>query len=765
VNAAGEVVYTTYGGLGRPLITGTATGVADFGAVTETAVAGYPSAQPGSRRHLRVYDAAPSGAPWTDGGSVPALANTAGRLAAEAYRGAGGAAWRVTFYSYNAQGQVAEKTVDAPGLSRQEFRYAYDRQGRLTGRQADAAGMRFCQWYTYNARGLLREVYADAAGSCTATTRSATVPEATYTYTADGQVESVDYRDGHGALPYAYDRRGRLTSIGDVENNTSPFSARYSYFQNGTVDEAQFRQPGTAHPHLLYRYRHTYDRLSRIESAAYDYDAGGWQTSAAYGTQYSYDRNGNLETLVRSDGSGAVIDDLDYYSADEADPAKSPNRMIGVHDRSGTTLGWDAASASASAIAYDANGNLTKYAADPYSLTGITYDERNLPTSVTAGGQAVTYRYSAAGQRTYKKVGSQAAEHYLLDGAATVGVVEGGSVRFANLLTPDGRVIGRYTANLDRRYYYTDHLGSTRAVVDGSGTAQETRDYYPFGLRMPDRTLAEASSAKEDYTGHERDAETSLHYAGARYYMSALGRWTSVDPILGEKSPLDLVTLQSGRLHTFSPYSYVYNNPTTLVDPDGKTPILGAIIGAGADYGTQVAMNLAQRKGWVEAFTDVDGGSIAVSAAAGAASSGLSVVLRSQRALRVVQVAGEVAVDAAASTTNQALSNGEVDGLSVAADVVLGQSIGRAVSSIAGRRLANSRRGGELRNQADRADRIADNSDVGRPEARQRQADAARQQYDAYTVGRAAGAGSAAAGVGSKILNEAEKDPEFDEKR
>ena len=284
------------------------------------------------------------------------------------------------------------------------------------------------------------------------------------------------------------------------------------------------------------------------------------------------------------------------------------------------------------------------------------------------------------------------------------------------------------------------------------------------GLRMPDRTLAEASSAKEDYAGHERDAETGLHYAGARYYMSALGRWTSVDPILQEQSARKLLE-QDARLLAMSPYNYTYDNPVNLLDPDGKTPILGAIIGAGADYGTQVAMNLARRKGWVEAFTDVDGGSIAVSAAAGAASSGLSVVLRSQRALRVVQVAGEVAVDAAASTTNQALSNGEVDGLSVATDVVLGQSIGRAVSSIAGRRLANSRRGGELQNQADRADRIAENSDVGRPEARQRQADAARQQYDAYTVGRAAGAGSAAAGVGSKILNEAEKDPEFDEKR
>jgi hypothetical protein len=157
---------------------------------------------------------------------------------------------------------------------------------------------------------------------------------------------------------------------------------------------------------------------------------------------------------------------------------KSPfDRPVG----DGGFFGWDAATAPAGTITYDANGNLTKLDADPYHLTGLVYDERNLPTQLEAGeGHMAHYRYSAAGQRTYKQVGSQPAEHYLLDGAATVGVVAGGSVRFANLLTPDGRVIGRYTANLDRRYYYTDHLGSTRAVVDGSGTVVETRDDYPY---------------------------------------------------------------------------------------------------------------------------------------------------------------------------------------------------------------------------------------------------------------------------------------------
>jgi RHS repeat-associated protein len=89
---------------------------------------------------------------------------------------------------------------------------------------------------------------------------------------------------------------------------------------------------------------------------------------------------------------------------------------------------------------------------------------------------------------------------------------------------------------------------------------------------MPDRTLAEASTAKEDYTGHERDAETGLHYAGARYYMSALGRWTATEPLL-DGNPRKLLEDGKGPFLSTSPYNYSLNNPTNLTDPDGECPI------------------------------------------------------------------------------------------------------------------------------------------------------------------------------------------------
>jgi len=48
-----------------------------------------------------------------------------------------------------------------------------------------------------------------------------------------------------------------------------------------------------------------------------------------------------------------------------------------------------------------------------------------------------------------------------------------------------------------------------------------------------------------------------MHYAGARYYMSALGRWNGTDP-LADKNYND------------SPYTYVVNNPVLFLDPTGR---------------------------------------------------------------------------------------------------------------------------------------------------------------------------------------------------
>lgn len=149
-------------------------------------------------------------------------------------------------------------------------------------------------------------------------------------------------------------------------------------------------------------------------------------------------------------------------------------------------------------------------------------------------------------------------------------VVEGGSLSHWNVALPGGEVVGHHLEGGGRRYYLKDHLGSTRAVVDGAGSAVETRDYYRFGLPLPQRHDMEGT--REDFTGYEKDETTGLHYAGARYYLSVFGRWNVVDPILGELGPKKLLE-QDRRLLTMSAYNYAFNSPTNLTDPTGMAPM------------------------------------------------------------------------------------------------------------------------------------------------------------------------------------------------
>ncbi len=63
------------------------------------------------------------------------------------------------------------------------------------------------------------------------------------------------------------------------------------------------------------------------------------------------------------------------------------------------------------------------------------------------------------------------------------------------------------------------------------------------------------------YTGKERDAESGLDYFGARYYGSALGRFTSPDPLMASAHASDP--------QSWNRYAYAMNNPLRFVDPDG----------------------------------------------------------------------------------------------------------------------------------------------------------------------------------------------------
>ena len=70
-------------------------------------------------------------------------------------------------------------------------------------------------------------------------------------------------------------------------------------------------------------------------------------------------------------------------------------------------------------------------------------------------------------------------------------------------------------------------------------------------------------SCAYQFTGKERDTESGLDYFGARFDSSSLGRFMTTDPIAGQVSNPQSLNL----------YSYVRNNPLTLIDPTGMIVI------------------------------------------------------------------------------------------------------------------------------------------------------------------------------------------------
>ena len=136
-------------------------------------------------------------------------------------------------------------------------------------------------------------------------------------------------------------------------------------------------------------------------------------------------------------------------------------------------------------------------------------------------------------------------------------------------MEPDGT--GGYTYV----YQYRDHTDNVRLSyadlngdgnIDASSEILQERNYYPFGLEHKgyNGNINGVENNYMTYNGKELEEDLGLGWLdyGARRYMPDLGRWASIDPL-------------AHRYDNSSPFSYVFNNPVNLIDPDGMRVILG----------------------------------------------------------------------------------------------------------------------------------------------------------------------------------------------
>ena len=134
-------------------------------------------------------------------------------------------------------------------------------------------------------------------------------------------------------------------------------------------------------------------------------------------------------------------------------------------------------------------------------------------------------------------------------------VEERDGVQTLNIYGPGGQIIAQVVrdgqGSEEVRYLLTDHLGSTRAVVDAEGNAVASYEYAPHGETTAAGTAA--AEVRYRYTGHPYDEGQEVYETPARAYDPTLGRFLSVDPQRDDASP----------------YVYAGNNPVGYVDPTG----------------------------------------------------------------------------------------------------------------------------------------------------------------------------------------------------
>ncbi|NHN28174.1 type IV secretion protein Rhs, partial [Flavobacterium jejuense] len=113
---------------------------------------------------------------------------------------------------------------------------------------------------------------------------------------------------GLQTVDYSYNIRGWLKAINDVENiGTDLFAFKISYnnpedataLYNGNISETFWK---TSSDNVKRKYKYSYDNLNRLLEANYSKPESVSPTLDNYLEKLTYDKNGNIQNLIRNGG-------------------------------------------------------------------------------------------------------------------------------------------------------------------------------------------------------------------------------------------------------------------------------------------------------------------------------------------------------------------------------------------------------------------------------------------------------------------------------
>ena len=465
-------------------------------------------------------------------------------------------AGRTKRYEYDAADRLV-RAVDHAGRS---TTIAYDSDGNIATVSYADGDVQVGTWDPVgrlislaDADAIVERAYNDANDLLSERTRGNNgvgLPDVTLSYTTDPDGQRITSSGPGGGIAYAYDSRGRLSSLRDDAGGIFAFA----------YDAATDRMTGLSRPNGVN------DALSYLESVLTVRNAslGGSARSQA---AYTLDSLARRTSLTDLDGSHAFTHDPANRLTSATHPAASGlaaesfaydavgNRTSWIGSPLGSVsydAGMQLTSDGTYDYTYDANGNLTERRnRGTGGVTRYTWSDAGRLTSVTApSGATSTYRYDAFGRRLETND----------NGTIRRFVYSGWNL--ANEFDAANALRATYTAGIfpdsvyeivrDGTRYYPlfDGVGSVTALTDAAGATVGRVRYSAFGVPQSSGAAENAVS----FTGHQFDAATGLVYARARYYDPTLGRFLSQDP-----EP------------AVNPYAYALDAPLDLTDLTGLT--------------------------------------------------------------------------------------------------------------------------------------------------------------------------------------------------
>jgi RHS repeat-associated protein len=280
----------------------------------------------------------------------------------------------------------------------------------------------------------------------------------------------------------------------------------------------------------------TYDALNRIATAQTQTASVAIPNSHCWGLTFGYDAWGNLLSSFTTGPAGCSEPLPLNVSA-------TPSNQI-------------------SGYCYDAAGNMLDPGACPTAPNPHAYAYNVENQLVSAAG--VSYAYDGDGKRVQKSSGKlywYGMGSDPLDETDLAGNTNNSG--FNEYVFFGGKRIARRDSSNNVSYYFADHLGTARVSTNSSGTICYDADFYPFG---GERIITDSCDSAYKFTGKERDSESGLDDFEARYYSSALGRFTIPD---WAASATAVPYADFGDPQSLNLYSYVRNNPLLKTDPDG----------------------------------------------------------------------------------------------------------------------------------------------------------------------------------------------------